>query len=171
MKIEGIIWLDNVVDKLSFKHKVETVEVEEIFNNKPKFRFVEKGQKEGEDVYNGAFQYTTSRERSWIHNDGFNNWAAVCYLTPNAPVTSGTGFYKFCDGTRNCLESEGRGNKELIDKASQDMTKWQLVDQVGNVFNRLVIFNSFNYHMSQEYFGTDKNDGRLFQVFFFSTEM
>ena len=43
--------------------------------------------KEGEDVYNGAFQYTTSRERSWIHNDGFNNWAAVCYLTPNAPVT------------------------------------------------------------------------------------
>jgi hypothetical protein len=127
--------------------------------------------KEGEDVYNGAFQYTTSRERSWIHNDGFNNWAAVCYLTPNAPVTSGTGFYKFCDGTRNCLESEGRGNKEIIDKASQDMTKWQLVDQVGNVFNRLVIFNSFNYHMSQEYFGTDKNDGRLFQVFFFSTDM
>lgn len=50
------------------------------------------------------------------------------------------------------------------------MTKWQLVDQVGNVFNRLVIFNSFNYHMSQDYFGTDKNDGRLFQVFFFSTE-
>ena len=43
------------------------------------------------------------------------------------------------------MASEGRGNKEIIDKASQDMTKWQLVDQVGNVFNRLVIFNSFNY--------------------------
>ncbi len=127
--------------------------------------------KEGEDdVYNGAFQYTTSRDKSWIHNDGFNNWAAVCYLTPNAPVTSGTAFYKFFDGTRNSEESEARGNKEIIDKASQDMTKWQLVDKIGNVFNRLIIFNSKNYHMSQDYFGTDKNDGRLFQVFFFSTE-
>jgi len=85
-------------------------------------------------------------------------------------VTSGTAFYKFFDGTRNSEESEARGNKEIIDKASQDMTKWQLVDKIGNVFNRLIIFNSKNYHMSQDYFGTDKNDGRLFQVFFFSTE-
>ena len=44
MRIEGIIWLDDVVDKLSFKHNVETFEVEEIFNGKPKFRFVEKGK-------------------------------------------------------------------------------------------------------------------------------
>lgn len=51
MKIEGIIWLRNVVDKLSSKHNVETNEVEEILESKPKFRFVEKGQQKGEDVY------------------------------------------------------------------------------------------------------------------------
>jgi len=49
MRIEGIIWLRDVVDKLASKHDVQTYEVEQVFNDKPKFRFVEKG--EGEDVY------------------------------------------------------------------------------------------------------------------------
>ncbi|MBM4457743.1 MAG: BrnT family toxin [Chloroflexi bacterium] len=51
MRIEGIIWLRDVVDKLASKHGVETYEVEDIFNDKPKIRFVEKGEREGEDVY------------------------------------------------------------------------------------------------------------------------
>ena len=51
MKIQGIIWLRDVVDKLLFKHSVETYEVEEVLNDKPKFRFVEKGSRENEDVY------------------------------------------------------------------------------------------------------------------------
>jgi len=42
MRIEGIIWLRAVIDKLAFKHRVETFEVEELFAGKPKFRFVEK---------------------------------------------------------------------------------------------------------------------------------
>ena len=121
-------------------------------------------------IYNGAFQYTTSRDRTWIHNDGWNNWAGVLYLTPNAPVNSGTGIYRFKDGTRNVDEAEARGNKKIIDEHSQDYTKWELVDKVGNVFNRLVLFNSKQYHASMDYFGTNKENGRLFQVFFFSTE-
>jgi len=51
MRIEGIVWLRDVVDKLASKHDVETFEVEEVFNDKPKIRFVEKGEREGEDVY------------------------------------------------------------------------------------------------------------------------
>jgi hypothetical protein len=61
-------------------------------------------------------------------------------------------------------------NKEEIDNFSQDMTKWELIDRVGNVFNRLILFNSKRYHMSLDYFGNSKENGRLFQVFFFSTE-
>ena len=122
------------------------------------------------DTYNGAFQYTTSRDRSWIHNDGWNNWAGVLYLTPNAPVTSGTGIFRFKDGTRTVDEAEARGNKKILDENSQDYTNWELVDRVGNVFNRLILFNSKQYHASLDYFGTNKENGRLFQVFFFSTE-
>ena len=51
MRIEGIIWLRSVIDKLLLKHGVETYEVEELFAGKPKFRFVEKGEREGENVY------------------------------------------------------------------------------------------------------------------------
>ena len=51
MKIEGIIWLRDVVDKLGFKHRVEIDEVEEVLCNKPKFRFVEKGKRKDENVY------------------------------------------------------------------------------------------------------------------------
>ena len=61
-------------------------------------------------------------------------------------------------------------NKTEIDRWSQDLTKWQKVDTVGNVFNRLILFNSNRFHMSMDYFGDSKETGRLFQLFFFSTE-
>ena len=125
---------------------------------------------EGPNTYNGAFQYATSRNTTWIHNDGWNNWAGVLYMTPNAPVSSGTGIFKYKDGTRTADEAEARGSKKLLDERSQDYTKWELVDRVGNIFNRLVLFNSKQYHASLDYFGTNKENGRLFQVFFFSTE-
>lgn len=119
-----------------------------------------------EDAYNGSFQYTTSRDRSWIHVDSFNNWGGVVYLTPDAPVSSGTAFYRYKGGSMY-------GNASIkgdADTYSQDFTKWEMVDSVGNIFNRLILFNSKRYHISMDYFGTNLENGRLFQVFFFSTE-
>jgi len=121
-------------------------------------------------IYNGSFQYTTIRDRSWIHVDEYNSWAGVLYLTPNPPVSSGTTFYKFKDGTICKRDRDILKNNEEIDRWSQDMTKWIEIDNIGNVFNRLILFNSNNYHMSRDYFGDTKENARLFQVFFFSTE-
>ena len=120
-----------------------------------------------EEIYNGSFQYTTARDRSWIHTDKWNNWAGVLFMTPDAPLSSGTAFYRFNDGAT--CEAECN-NKDEVDRWSQDFTKWELVDTVGNVFNRLVLFNAHRYHMSMDYFGDTKENGRLFQTFFFSTE-
>jgi len=119
---------------------------------------------------NGAFQYTTSRNRSWIHMDPYTNWAGVLFLTPNAPLTSGTGFYQFQDGTMTETDLIYKQNQAVTDRFAQDITKWKLVDQVGNVFNRLVLFNSKRFHMSMDYFGDTLENGRLFQVFFFTTK-
>jgi hypothetical protein len=47
MKIYGIIWLRDIADKLEFKHNVTMEEVEETLKNKPKFRFIEKGERKG----------------------------------------------------------------------------------------------------------------------------
>ena len=51
MNIEGFIWLEDITEKLWRKHHVEVHEVEEVFGNVPYFRFVEKGYREGENVY------------------------------------------------------------------------------------------------------------------------
>jgi len=51
IKIEGIKWLGDIVDKLAFKHHIETDEVEQVFQGKPKIRFVQKGKRKGENVY------------------------------------------------------------------------------------------------------------------------
>ncbi|MEW6619670.1 MAG: BrnT family toxin [bacterium] len=61
MKIEDIIWLRNIVDKLAVKPNVTPNEVEEVLNNKPKFRFVEKGERKGEDVYLALGQTNSGR--------------------------------------------------------------------------------------------------------------
>lgn len=121
-------------------------------------------------IYNGAFQYTVASDRSWIHADKWNNWAGVLFLSPDAPLSAGTAFYRFCDGTRSQEDTDLLQNQETIDRFTQDLTKWELVDRVGNIFNRLILFNAHNYHMSMDYFGDTKENGRLFQVFFFSTE-
>ncbi len=51
MRIEGVIWLREVVEKLATKHRVRTHELEEVLENEPKFRFMEQGERKGEDVY------------------------------------------------------------------------------------------------------------------------
>ena len=61
MRINEIIWLDAIVDKLASKHSVEIEEVEEVLNNKPRFRFIEKGKRIGEDVYMALGQTDAGR--------------------------------------------------------------------------------------------------------------
>lgn len=61
MNIEGIIWLTNIIDKLAVKHQVETYEVEEVLEYKPRFRFVEKGDRKGENVYMALGQTEAGR--------------------------------------------------------------------------------------------------------------
>ena len=129
----------------------------------------------GDDSYNGSFQYTTKHDKSWIHDDKYTTWAAVCYLTPNAPVNSGTALFthKATGLNKTPYKQNGDVDFELLNeiyKDSQDMSKWNLNVQVSNVYNRLVMYRGYYFHTSLEYFGNDLNDGRLFQTFFFSTE-
>ncbi len=61
MRITGVIWLRAVVDKLAYKHRLETLEVEETLSNRPKIRLVEKGKRPGEDVYMALGQSDAGR--------------------------------------------------------------------------------------------------------------
>lgn len=112
--------------------------------------------------YTGAFQITTAQDRTWIHSDPYNMWAGVCYLTPDAPHTSGTGLFRH--------KATGQHRKQTQDWEGYDYTKWDLFDVVGNKYNRLVIYRGDLFHASLDYFGDNDHNSRLFQTFFFNTE-
>ena len=127
------------------------------------------------DEYTGSYQFTISRDRSWIHADQTTKWAGVCYLTPDAPLSGGTGIFRhkatgLTEAPRHADGSYDQGLMDIIGNDAQDMTKWELVDRFANVYNRLIIYRGDKFHMSLDYFGQDKYDGRLFQTFFFNTE-
>ena len=112
--------------------------------------------------FTGAFQLCTANDRTWIHADSFNTWAGVCYLTPNAPVSGGTSLYRH--------KATGNREKVDVDYESYDYTKWEEVDRIGNIYNRIILYRGNMFHASVDYFGSNMQDGRLFQTFFFDTE-
>ena len=122
----------------------------------------------------GTFQYNTANDYSWIHTDSpvenYEAWAGIVYLSPESPYSAGTGFYKFRDGTILRDESLLLDNVTTIKTYGRNFNTndWTLVSNVGNIFNRLILFRSDQYHKSMNYFGTDINDGRLIQLFFFA---
>ncbi len=61
MKVTGIIWLRDVIDKLSWKHNVTTDEVEEIFDSSPRYRCIETGDIESENLYTALGQTEAGR--------------------------------------------------------------------------------------------------------------
>lgn len=108
-----------------------------------KFEFILNSQIEFKtDMDCFRFQLCLKGDSTWIHKDA-TEWAGVLFLTPDAPINSGTGIF---DQDKN------------------------LVTMIGNVYNRLVLYRGDLYHRSMiSGFGNSIENGRLTQVFFFDT--
>lgn len=108
---------------------------------------------------------------SWVHQDNDVLIAGLIYLTPNAPVTSGTTLYRCNDHDRwtnlsfdDMTKINRQERKDLYDEI------FEPVDVIGNVYNRMVMYRGDIFHKSNDYFGSTKEDSRLTQVFFLSGE-
>ena len=123
---------------------------------------------------NGVFQWCPAGTPHVYHADD-QRWAAAIYLTPDAPLRAGTSFFRHKD-------NGGTDRKAFIGSWHGDMMKepecwhldpslWDKVDTVGNVYNRLVIWNARKVHSASDYFGDSINTARLFQLFFFDEEV
>jgi glycosyltransferase involved in cell wall biosynthesis len=117
-----------------------------------------------DSCYNGVFQLMMSSDPQVYHYD-VQRWAAMIYLTPNAPLESGTRLHKsLINGTRHRDEPDA-------DFAFQgdfyDSTKFDIADAAGNVYNRLVIMDAGSFHSAGPYFGNSMETGRLTHLFFF----
>ena len=133
----------------------------------------ENGQGWKDGGINGRFQTCTAGTPLVYHCDS-QQWAGMIYLTPDAPPQCGTSFFRHKE-TKVKHNSEinweiGEGNKVFNQHTFLDGTPYELVDKIGNVFNRLVIFNGGLIHSASEYFGWDIPSSRLFHMFFFDAE-
>lgn len=61
MRIAGIIWLEEIIEKLEQKHGVKQEDVRQVLANSPRFRFLEKGHRRGENVYSAMAQTDAGR--------------------------------------------------------------------------------------------------------------
>lgn len=61
MYIDDFIWLPDIVEKLAIKHHVTQDEVEEVFFDRPRYRFVEPGHIPDEDIYSACGQTDAGR--------------------------------------------------------------------------------------------------------------
>jgi hypothetical protein len=92
-------------------------------------------------------------------------WAGLIYLTPNAPIKSGTRLHRSTvTGARHADEES---IKNAFDGGFYDGTKFDIVDDVGNIYNRLIIMDARCIHSAGQYFGKQQVDGRLIHLFFF----
>jgi hypothetical protein len=108
-----------------------------------------------------------------VYHCDSQRWAAIIFLTPDAPPESGTSFYRH-KNTKVFHNSQidwnaTQGLDVFNQKTFLDGTPYETLDTVANVFNRLVIFDGGLIHSGINYFGWDIPSSRLFHIFFFDT--
>lgn len=109
-----------------------------------------------------------------IHTDQNTVFAAVLYLTPNAPLEAGTSLFKpnakfNKDKYEQCLKD----NDQRFDQGDiiMDTSYHEMFDEVvrvNNVYNTLILYEGRHYHAANQFFGKTLKDSRLAQVFFVS---
>lgn len=113
---------------------------------------------------------------SWVHQDNNVDLAAVLYLTPNAPMTSGTTLYKCNDTVKWESYMSSQEGYEILKRINRE-ERTDLYDElftptaiINNVYNQLVMYQGNEYHKSNDYFGDSLENGRLTQVFFITRD-
>jgi hypothetical protein len=121
----------------------------------------------GTHPVNCCFQYCIAGEQAVYHND-IQQYAGVLFLTPDAPPETGTRFYR-SKATKK-MKVSGNEYSLTFPTGHYDSTPLEQVDVVGNVYNRLVLFDAHLIHAAPLYFGNELKNSRLFQLFFFDIE-
>lgn len=109
--------------------------------------------------------------RGVIHKDDNTVFAGVLYLTPNAPLESGTSLFKHNatfdpDKYTDALKQNDEKFKAHQPISADYHHMFDEVVRVNNVYNTLIIYEGDTFHAANNFFGTTLHDSRLTQVFF-----
>jgi len=106
-----------------------------------------------------------------IHQDGNVVFAGIIYLSPDAPLNSGTSIFRKNNqfNQKDYDEAMLLNDKKLKSNNQSDYDYHKMFDEVvtvNNVYNSLVLFEGDTYHAANKFFGSSINDARLTQTFF-----
>jgi hypothetical protein len=107
-----------------------------------------------------------------IHRDQNTIFAAVLYLTPDAPLYSGTSLFKpnkNFDEKKYLQALEDNDVRFKSGEIVMDTSYHSMFDEimrVNNVYNTLILYEGQHYHAANQFFGKSISDSRLAQVFF-----
>ncbi len=119
---------------------------------------------------NGRFQWGLAGAPQVWHCDS-QKWGGMLYLTPNAPFAYGTTMYANKKTRARTYREDGwDASWYAPGDCHLDGQDFEPVDVLGNVYNRLVIFDAACIHSSSGYFGGVRENCRLWQMFFFDTK-
>ena len=108
------------------------------------------------------FQLCLAGDETTLHLDP-SDWTGVLYLTPNAPIDSGTLLFK----------EDVELKKKLREDDIDGEMRADVTSTLGNVYNRLVLLRGkeIPHRSNIPGFGDCLENGRLTQVFFFDEVM
>jgi hypothetical protein len=130
----------------------------------------------------GGFRLITeeSGRNAAVHADSGADWAGLVYLSPNAPTSGGTGFFRHRATGLEAPPTDAQArifgfsdadsfDLEVIRPQKCDNDAWELVSWIAPVYNRLVLFRGREcYHAPLAGFGSTTEDARLTHNFFFN---
>lgn len=112
--------------------------------------------------------------RGVIHTDSNTIFAAVLYLSPDAPLDSGTSLFrpnKSFDAVKYEAALVANDKRFAEGKIAMDTSYHTMFDEivnVKNVYNTLILYEGRHYHAANAFFGENLKNARLAQVFFIS---
>mgnify|MGYP003642447533 CR=1 FL=1 len=122
----------------------------------------------------GVFQsgFCSGNVPPLVYHADEQQWAAMVFLTPNAPFETGT---KVVANKKSKIYHTSQSDN-IFDYFPQqetfvDGTLFEDVDTFGNVYNRMIIFDGKSIHSSMGYFGHNIETGRLWQMYFFDADL
>ena len=114
----------------------------------------------------GCYQWSPASTGQVVHCDA-TDWAAIIFLTPDAPPRTGTWLMRHKE-TGKLHREQGLEDVFIGNHAQWDTHPFEKIDDIGNVYNRLILWNGRHLHTAGSYFGESIDNSRLYQVFFFN---
>jgi hypothetical protein len=120
-----------------------------------------------------SFQIVSEQyKKGVIHTDTNTIFAGVLYLTPNAPLDSGTSLFRKnttfsqekYQQASDQNEARFKSGEIAMDNGFHSM--FDEVVRINNVYNTLILFEGDTFHAANNFFGSTMQDSRLAQVFF-----